>query len=165
MRPAGGGSAGGPDRRVSEGRAAITNGREKYRGKCIRVTPIIAERMSWPAASAAMASSRAKQDAALVVPGVPEVLPRHVYAYFDNDVKDTAPLNALSMITYLTQLGELKERIFTDMPAIAAEPKARAAKTKTVKKKVKKAAAKKTAAKKTARKKGGSALSVVICSQ
>src|SRR6478735_9889656 len=69
-------------------------------------------------------------DAALVVAGVPSSQPRQVFAYFDNDVKETAPLNALSMITYLTQKGELPERVFTDMPIVSAVKKEKPAKTK-----------------------------------
>ncbi|HYX38997.1 MAG TPA: DUF72 domain-containing protein [Oligoflexus sp.] len=50
------------------------------------------------------------EDAAVVVPGVPPVMPRSIFAYFDNAVKETAPLNALSMITWLTQGGVVMER-------------------------------------------------------
>ncbi len=49
-------------------------------------------------------------DAALVVRAQPALEPRTVFAYFDNDVKETAPLNALSMITHLQQDGLLPER-------------------------------------------------------
>jgi uncharacterized protein YecE (DUF72 family) len=50
------------------------------------------------------------EDAALVVPGQPIPTARTIFAYFDNDVKETAPLNALSMITHLKQDGTLMER-------------------------------------------------------
>jgi uncharacterized protein YecE (DUF72 family) len=64
------------------------------------------------------------EDAARVVDlGVP-IQPRTVFAYFDNDVKETAPLNALSMITHLKQDGVLPERV---LDARKSEPKARKA--------------------------------------
>lgn len=69
------------------------------------------------------------EDAARIVDvGVP-VQPRTVFVYFDNDVKETAPLNALSMITYLKQDGVLPERV---PDARIPEPKPR--KTAKVKK-------------------------------
>jgi len=77
-------------------------------------------------------------DAAVVVPGPPAPMPRTIFTYFDNDVKETAPLNALSMIAYLTQSGALPERIFPSMPLVAQlknpSKKKPAKKTKAVKK-------------------------------
>ena len=64
-------------------------------------------------------------DAALVVPAASiSTVPRQVFAYFDNDTKETAPLDAVSMITRLVQLGLMEERPIADLPApMAAKAK------------------------------------------
>lgn len=69
-------------------------------------------------------------DAVLVVPGSPEKRPRQVFAYFDNDVKETAPLNALSVISHLLQNGAIAERIFADLPQVSAPAAKKAATAK-----------------------------------
>lgn len=83
------------------------------------------------------------EDAARIVATTPPVMPRSIYAYFDNDVKETAPLNALSMITLLKQSGVLSERIVDEWTA--APPKAsKATKAAKPKKPAKARKAKKT---------------------
>lgn len=90
-------------------------------------------------------------DAALVIPGEAPAIPRTIFAYFDNDVKETAPLNALSMITHLTQLGVLSERIVEGLPEVSQVALKKAVK-KTTEKKTEKKTVKK-AEKKTVKKK------------
>lgn len=65
----------------------------------------------WAARLMAWASGSQPADAVLVTSGQPQVKPRSVYAYFDNDTKETAPLNAVSMISHLTQLGVTQPRV------------------------------------------------------
>jgi uncharacterized protein YecE (DUF72 family) len=69
------------------------------------------------------------EDAALVVPGPPQSASPSIYMYFDNDDKDTAPLNALSMITLLTQQGILPERMAHELPAVSLARKVKVEKT------------------------------------
>ena len=50
-------------------------------------------------------------DADVVSNYVPPTMLRPLFAYFDNDVKELAPLNASSLIAHLTQLGVLTTRL------------------------------------------------------
>ncbi|WP_218110047.1 DUF72 domain-containing protein [Oligoflexus tunisiensis] len=84
-------------------------------------------------------------DAALVIPGPPQPASPSVYMYFDNDDKDTAPLNALSMITFLNQNGILPERVALDLPPVALARKVKAAKAAKTAEAVKEAKATKAA--------------------
>lgn len=74
----------------------------------------------WSSRFQAWANGMQPDDAALVIPGHPEKMPRQVFAYFDNDVKETAPLNALSAISHLLQAEAIEVREFADLPKIAA---------------------------------------------
>jgi uncharacterized protein YecE (DUF72 family) len=81
------------------------------------------------------AQGQQPDDAALVVPGSPIPMPRTIFTYFDNDVKETAPLNALSMITHLKQEGVLPERVVDEgKPAAKLKKAAKVKKTKALKK-------------------------------
>jgi uncharacterized protein YecE (DUF72 family) len=58
-------------------------------------------------------------DAALVVDDVPARREREVYAYFDNDTKETAPFDAIAMLTRLSQMGLVELPSEVEMPAKA----------------------------------------------
>lgn len=68
------------------------------------------------------------EDAALVLNAPVPERPRDVFAYFDNEVKETAALNALSISGLLTQQGRIPDR--TALLALVSEvkPKVRALK-------------------------------------
>ncbi len=91
-------------------------------------------------------------DAELLIPGEPSKIPRLVFAYFDNEVKETAALNAVSISAYLTQLQIIPPRKFTEseLRQEAKPPRANKAKTekKVVGKKKVQAKTKSTKAKK-----------------
>lgn len=73
----------------------------------------------WAQRLARWAEGSQSSDAVLVVPGDPPAQVRPVYAYFDNDVKELAALNAVSMIAHLTQSGLLMPRHVDDgMPTL-----------------------------------------------
>jgi uncharacterized protein YecE (DUF72 family) len=90
--------------------------------------------VSWAERMQTWAEGGQPADAKLVVPGAPPAQLRLVYAYFDNDVKDVAPLNAVSMIAHLEQSGLILPRAVEPLvaapkkaPKAAAKPKAKPA--------------------------------------
>lgn len=92
-------------------------------------------------------------DARVVIPGAIEPRERTIFNYFDNDNKETAPLNALSMISLLVQKKLLKVREFADLPVATAKKSAKSkavtgSQTKSVAKAAKKITTKKKEMKK-----------------
>jgi uncharacterized protein YecE (DUF72 family) len=69
------------------------------------------------------AAGRQPADAQTVVSLPPPAEPRQVFAFFDNDVKELAAVNALSMISHLCELGALTPLSDAGLPAVAAEKK------------------------------------------
>jgi uncharacterized protein YecE (DUF72 family) len=70
----------------------------------------------WLSRLMAWAEGGEPEDAKRFGPPAAEAAEREVFAFFDNDTKDTAPQNALAMTARLVEVGALPELTYADLP-------------------------------------------------